>query len=396
MPLDVSVVIPCFNHAQYLPEAIESALNQSYLPAEVIVIDDGSTDPTPEVAAQYQNCIKYIRQNNRGLSAARNAGIRQAKGDLITFLDADDLWLQGFIKALIPLFDQPNVGATYCGSQFIDPTGKLLPQKQTIVISPGKFQDYLLDGNFLPVHSVLIRHKVFDKIGGFDETLTALEDYDMWLRISRHYFFLGRPDVLALTRVCPDSMSADPDRMASQEQALICKHFPQKNQASSEDRIMKARLQGNAELRVAIASLNRCHCDKVIEHLTSAFTIHPSLVSKLDTYYELLMAGLPRGKKISSELNNLNQAVSQAALILTELFSKQSNSFSRLYPASMASLLVASGQIAYPRREMTLARRYFLQSLKTNLWVSTAGHSLTFLLKSFLAPSVLSRIHHFK
>jgi hypothetical protein len=241
-----------------------------------------------------------------------------------------------------------------------------------------------MDCNFIPVHAVLVRHECFDKIGGFDETLTALEDYDMWLRMSRHYFILGRPDVLALTRVCPDSMSADPDRMASQEQALIRKHFPPKNQMSSEEQIMKARLQGNAELRVAIASLNRCHGDKAIDHLTLAFTIYPSLVSNLDTYYGLLMADLPRGMKASNELNNLDQAEARTAVLLNEVFSRRSDNLYQLRHAGIAGLLVASGQIAYTRRELTRAQRYFLQAAKTDLKIALSGRSIEFIFKSII------------
>ncbi|HEX3110532.1 MAG TPA: glycosyltransferase family A protein, partial [Thermoanaerobaculia bacterium] len=110
----VSVVIPSYNYARYLGEAIDSALGQTLPPLEVIVVDDGSTDDTPAVLAAYGDRIRVLRQKNAGVAVARNSGIAAARGECVAFLDADDVWLPRKLELQIPLFTD-SVGLVHCG-----------------------------------------------------------------------------------------------------------------------------------------------------------------------------------------------------------------------------------------------------------------------------------------
>jgi hypothetical protein len=307
-------------------------------------------------------------------------------------LDADDLWYPEFFSSLIPLLDRPQIGAVYCGSQFIDDAGNLLPQTQTFTPSPKEFRKNLLDGNLFPVHAVLIRRECF-KVGGFfDEDLTALEDYDIWLRLSKQWQFVGRSDILALIRVRPGSMSSDIERMTSQEQVMIRKHYPPNADHTINEKGEISRLLGNAFLRTSIAALSRDQWDKAARYLTDAFTTCPELIGRLDSYYGLLMAGLPRGRKHFTELTDHNKAHDRAKKLIGDAFSRMEGYHNREQRISLASLHIASGQLAYARRDLSQARQYFLQAVNTDFHVMCTGKNPAFLFKSFLKPELLDQL----
>ena len=222
----VSVVIPNYNHAQFVGDAIRSVLDQDYSNFEIIVVDDGSTDDSRAVVAQFGNRVQYIWQENQGLSAARNTGIRAAQGVYIAVLDADDLYEPGFLSALVSLLDaHPEADGVYCGYQFVDERNRLLPQREARLLPDGELYAALLDGNFLVPESVLVRRVCYEEVGGFDHTLTALEDWDMWLRITRDFTLVGTDQVLIRHRILSGSMSTDPTRMHLNRLAVLEKHL---------------------------------------------------------------------------------------------------------------------------------------------------------------------------
>ena len=176
----VSVVIPCYNYGRFVAEAIECALNQTWQPLEVIVVDDGSTDDTRQRLAPYLDRIRYVYQDNKGLSAARNTGIRHARGDWVALLDADDLWHPRKTERQLGVAGiDASVGLV--GS----PTCSEMPAE--LPDAPATREIGVHDFFFgVPVtgSSTLIRRNAFDLVGGFDETLTSVEDRDMWLRLA--------------------------------------------------------------------------------------------------------------------------------------------------------------------------------------------------------------------
>jgi glycosyltransferase involved in cell wall biosynthesis len=182
----VSVVITCYNQGHFVDDAIGSVLGQTYSGFEIVVIDDGSTDHTAEVAARYP-MIRYVHQRNVGLSAARNRGIRESRGAYIIFLDADDRLLPHAIEAGINALSQSPLCAFAFGSyRFIASDGSVVPEPEW----EQEETDYrmLLRRNCIGMHAtVMYRRSVFDQIGAFDTDLKACEDYELYLRIARQF-----------------------------------------------------------------------------------------------------------------------------------------------------------------------------------------------------------------
>lgn len=181
----VSVVIVCYNQARYLRDAIESVLTQSYQGMEILLVDDGSTDQTSEIAHEYPQ-VRYIRQENRGLAAARNTGMRESGGRHLVFLDADDRLLPGALDAGLALFrEQPDSGLVFGSYRNIFGDGS---PASTAVPEPVEQEHYwhLLQGNFIGMHAaVMYSREAIELAGGFNESLSACEDYELYLRIAR-------------------------------------------------------------------------------------------------------------------------------------------------------------------------------------------------------------------
>jgi glycosyltransferase involved in cell wall biosynthesis len=180
----VSVIIPTYNRGWIIKEAIDSVLAQDYTEFELIVVDDGSTDHTSDILDSYGDDIKVLSQKNKGVSAARNLGIAEASGKFIAFLDSDDLWLPQKLTFQIEFINQ-TPDALICQTEEVwirnglrvnpkkrhkKPSGMIFkPSLELCLVSPS---------------AVMIQRSLLDRVGEFDETLPACEDYDLWLRIS--------------------------------------------------------------------------------------------------------------------------------------------------------------------------------------------------------------------
>ena len=180
----VSVIIPTYNRGWILKEAIDSVLAQDYKDFELIVVDDGSTDNTSEVLAPYGNDIRIFFQKNKGVSAARNRGITEASGQYIAFLDSDDLWLPRKLSTQIDFLNQmPD--ALICQTEEIwIRNGRRVNPKKRHKKPSGMIFEPSLELCLVSPSAVMIRRSLFDRVGEFDVTLPACEDYDLWLRIS--------------------------------------------------------------------------------------------------------------------------------------------------------------------------------------------------------------------
>ena len=179
--MSVSLVIATFNHARVLAEAIDSALSQTLDPVEVVVVDDGSTDDTPTVLARYAARIRVLRQPNRGLAAARNAGLAATRGSYVAFLDADDVLAPTKLAEQVAVLERaPTVGWTYC-DVLIETvaTGARVTASERFGYGVRALDGWLfaelIHGNFIPAIAPLVRRTALDVVGGFDERLTALE-----------------------------------------------------------------------------------------------------------------------------------------------------------------------------------------------------------------------------
>lgn len=224
MTPEVSVLIPSYNHAHYLVYALDSVVSQSFSNWEAIVIDDGSTDDTQRVTAQFDDQrITYIYQENQGLSAARNTGIRAAKSEIIALLDADDIWRDDYLEMMLaPLDSQPEAVAVYCGFQYIDENGQDVGIPSLKIVPPSEFRDYFAaHGNWLVPSGVVFRKEIAEKEGCFDESLRAVEDAYLWSKMSDRGPFVGIPLPLVGYRRHDANMSSDPQRMVSSNYKIL-------------------------------------------------------------------------------------------------------------------------------------------------------------------------------
>jgi glycosyltransferase involved in cell wall biosynthesis len=224
----VCVITPAYNQASYLTQAVQSVLGQTCQDFELIVVDDGSTDDTPQVLAGIHDPrVKVIRQPNAGLSAARNTGLRACRAPYVTFLDADDFFMPDKLAVLSAYLEQhPEVGLVGGGTQVVDQTGH--PLRQTVK-SPGKLGLFeLLAGNPFTVTSVMVRKEWIDRVGTFDETLRACEDWDMWLRLAyAGCRFEWVEHVVGAYRYHVSQMTRQSERMRTAFLAVLKKFYSQ-------------------------------------------------------------------------------------------------------------------------------------------------------------------------
>ena len=209
----VSVVIPCCDHGAFLDEAIESVLAQTYPHFELIVVDDGSRDNSAEVAARHPG-VRLLRQDNRGLAAARNAGLRASAGELVTFLDADDrLKPDALEHGLRTLREHPECAFVSGQVELTAHDGSLVRAGQHRILDRDHYR-LLLEANDILSHAtVMYRRAVFGLVGEFDPSLAACEDYDLYLRITRRFPVYTHDHTVAEYRHHGANMHGDPARM---------------------------------------------------------------------------------------------------------------------------------------------------------------------------------------
>lgn len=181
----VSVVVTCYNYGQYLDLSLQSILSQTYQDFEVVVIDDGSTDSTPNIMEHYatDDRIIYVRQENRGQPKAKNRGILESRGDFIAFLDADDIWLPTKLEKQTALFTDPSVGVVYSRRTWMNEDGEELSGNERTLRS-GNILDHIFIDNFVCFSSSVVRRSMLEQVGYFDESLPMGIDYDLWIRLA--------------------------------------------------------------------------------------------------------------------------------------------------------------------------------------------------------------------
>ncbi len=222
----VSVVIPTYNYGQFVTEAVESALDQTYANREVIVVDDGSKDDTRERLAPYIGQIRYIYQDNQGLSAARNTGIRAAKGELIAFLDSDDIWHPSKLELQVRyLAEHPEVGLLGVGeSSGFQTEWVPIDNGTPPAVRPVPLEQFVLRTTFGP-SGMIIRKKCLDEVGMFDTALRSIEDRDLFIRVA-HRFSAVRMDIpLFWYRIHAGSMNTVAPTMETNEFKVLRKAF---------------------------------------------------------------------------------------------------------------------------------------------------------------------------
>lgn len=273
----VSVVIPAYNSLVYLPATVESVLNQSFQDFEVLVVNDGSTDGTREWVRQVRDPrVRLIDQANQGLSGARNSGIREAHGEYIALLDADDLWDPSKLqKQVHALEEHPTAGLAYTWTMLADAQGR--PTGEVVASAEGDPWQQLVEfktvicGGSVP----LIRRTCFDQVGVFDTSLKIFEDLDVYLRIAKRYPMIGIPEPLTFYRQHSHSMSASRITiMLETFRQLVEREFLT---VATDLLHLRSRGYGRVYLYVAWRSMESKDWKAAIQFSRQALAFYPSL-----------------------------------------------------------------------------------------------------------------------
>lgn len=236
----ISVIVPAYNAAKFLPKSIESILNQTYKNVEVTVVDDGSTDNTELVVKKYP--VEYIKiEHTGGAAIPRNVGVKNAKGELVAFLDADDIWLPKKLEEELKFMQRGKFDLVHCDGEVIDEFGKTIRKTlhKDIKVPSGKVFADLYRGNFIVTSSVIVKRTCFDKVGLFDKKMHVVEDYDLWLRMAQ-MFRLGYLNKRLLKYRDYEGSFSDEGTIRNHERLLnvVLKHHPYaKKQLGKESRL---------------------------------------------------------------------------------------------------------------------------------------------------------------
>jgi glycosyltransferase involved in cell wall biosynthesis len=221
----VSVVIPCYNQAHFLSEAIESVLCQSYQNFELLVVDDGSKDDTPKVASEYASRdprVRLIRQENRGLAGARNRGLAESQGEYVVFLDSDDRLQEEALEIGVrELVSHPECVFVSGHYRPIGADGEIYGIPRKVRVEGDHYLALLRDNYISMPASVMYRRWVFEEVGGFDGTVDAAADWDLYLRIARRFPIYHHGEVVADYRWHGSNMTADPALMLRSTVAVL-------------------------------------------------------------------------------------------------------------------------------------------------------------------------------
>lgn len=241
----VSVIVTCYNYGHYLAGCLDSILAQTFEDFEVIVVDDGSTDDTPHQIQPYlsrDDRIQYIRTTNEGQASAKNTGIRNACGEFVAFLDADDLWHPEKLKKQLVLFEDSSIGVVFSRMEFIDEEGRaIVSPEPSGYLTPqyGGVTDHLLFDNFVPFSSSMVRRECLENYGGFDESLAMGIDWDLWLRFSLHCQFAYVDEPLLRYRVGHAGQMSKKLEVRQKCSDLIFKRFVDDNKERLSPDIVK-------------------------------------------------------------------------------------------------------------------------------------------------------------
>jgi len=274
---EISVIIPAYNQSRYLGEAIRSTLAQSFGDFEVVVVDDGSTDDTKAVALAFDDRrLRYVYQANRGLSAARNTGIRHARGAFLTFLDSDDLFMPDKLALLSSaLRENPALGLVAGQAVLIDHLGRFVGE--TFDKGPPSDGSELLLGNPLHVGSVLLRREWQERVGLFDETLRSYEDWDLWLRLARSDCPMGWvPRPVSLYRFHGEQMTRIGEQMTTATFAVLDKTFADPGLPAAW-RARRDEAYSRAFLRGAAQAYSATDFPRAEEYVSAAVRLDPTL-----------------------------------------------------------------------------------------------------------------------
>lgn len=293
----VSVVVATCNGARFLGATLDSVLAQTWPDVELLVCDDGSRDETPDVLATYADRAVLLRQDNRGVSAARNAAAARASGDLLAFLDHDDLHEPDMLARQVACLQRhPGAGLVYGDSWIIDEQGRQRGRRREFLdYREGPVHTALLGGNFIPIETALLPAAVFRQLGGFDEQLHYLEDHDLYLRLSRRWPVAFNPGLpVARYRVHDSNLSHRHEELLTEWCAVLQALLDDDDQRPAAERALVERELARRAGEVGWAALRRGDLEAAARWTTRAGRQCPAPLQRRLHLATTLLEALPR------------------------------------------------------------------------------------------------------
>jgi glycosyltransferase involved in cell wall biosynthesis len=289
----VSIVVPSYNHDRYLGAAIDSILAQDYAPIELIVIDDGSTDGSRDVLARYGNRFHWEAQDNKGQVATLNRGWTMSRGEIISYLSADDLLYPAAVSAAVRhLGTNPDAVLSYSDFDLIDPESAVVRRVRT-----PEFDYARMVTEFMcpPGPGAFWRRTAFHKAGLWNPAFHQMLDYEYWLRLGVHGRFVRIPEALAAYRVHPGSQSfASGSNIRPEEPIRIIDHYFSLDGVPGDIRALKDRSLSNAHIQAARLHIRMGNIRRGVSSVRQAFSLNPATLFSRRTLHMLFNAAFNR------------------------------------------------------------------------------------------------------
>lgn len=364
----VSVIIPAYNAERFLGDTLRSVLEQTYQDFEIIVVDDGSTDGTQAVVtAVVDERVHYIHQENRGPAAARNAGLRLARGEYIAFLDADDLWRPERLEACVSFLDEhTQVDVVHTAFDFINPDGRPFPAKSKWGDKSTTALEHLVFRNDIHTSTALVRRRCFDVAGLFDESLRGSEDWYLWFRIAAAGFqFDFIPLSLAVYRRHENNKTLNHELEHTTRLTVLDKIFSQPDLVSQIAHL-KNKAYARVLARLCIEAFESNLVQSALRDFSVAAEYDAGVMTSLSLYYQVACISVPIGDTPTSQNINIELGQQYLNTLIKHIDSMEVAGITlRDKQKARATAYLALGMVDYSHRsDMASARSHFSSSIR--------------------------------
>ena len=359
-----SVVVPAYNQAQFLRYTIDSILAQTVKEFEIIVVDDGSTDNTAEVAASYGDKIRYVYQENMGLAGVRNTGVREARGNFVSFLDSDDMWAPNYLEKIRELAERhPDAGLFCAGVTYMNAKGEPLSRGYVPLVEPEKMYAKILRGNFL--YSIVTIRIGVARENLSDVKFRRLQDWELWIRLlKKGVRFVGTDESLAFYRMHSANSTKHVANGQAAALAIAAKHFGPDDGRYDQWEPDKRRMYGGAYIYCGVTAslIQASDWDDCVEFVGKALLADPELAKDVDMFYELALGAQPMGERGAHQIKDLAAADARLREAVAKITSGRFDpSLKKTIEGTSAYAL---GLLAYSHKQFRFSRKQFFTTIK--------------------------------